>query len=437
MNNNTVRFIWRFFFVYLVLLITFSFLLHTKAEVFVMQLLFALEVAIVFNLLQKSQPLLIAMVSAILIIPNTLFARFILADMGMHAFGPDPIDSILYMKMSLSHESSSFVSYLSYLENEHWAFDNLGMFVIGWFAGVIGGSESGYVSVMLAFNVLAIFISTFFIYKSASLYLKEKTSKTVTLIWGLHQGFLAFTVYGLKENFFLTIVVLAIYHLICYIKKHKTSSLLFGLLFIFTTLLFRYSVGAQLTIAYFMTLLSMKLKRNKWLFFLSVLIVYCVIIFYLNNIIIFLGQEGGLDIFHNAENNTKGYSLPFLYTLEAIYCIFGVPANFMGVFEFGHLMTFTSLVNGFISAFFLLGLAHLFKSGKNILYLLFFYWIMGVFMLTLVFRGADIRFGSLYYPPYLLLAAAGYEKRHNFKYSKTFTMGIGVFIILLTCLWNK
>lgn len=434
-NNRIKQWVWSILVLFVVLLFVFS--SSTPGWVVFIQLFLAFEFVFAFVLLQKSTAIQIIFTVGALLLMNTVCIRFLFTDNGVHPFGPEPADSLTYLSMSMKARSQSIGDYLHYLKGQDINIDDYGMLLVGRFAALIGGSDSGYMAVLVLFNVVALMVSTYFIYKTARLLLQHQTSLLATIIWGLHQGFVGFSVFGLKENIFLVFVVLAIFYLIRYVNYRKINDLVFGALFVLITCLFRLAVGAQLFLALLIAMIISRVSRARLVALILLASAAILIIINLDQLIIFVGGHGLEAMLEMGEENASSIGTQQSYFANIIYGIIGTPARFKGTIGFNHLMNFSSLIFSIISVFYVYNITQMFKKIQSTQLFLFVYWLLGVGMLMLVLRGGDFRFSSMYIPSILLLSGVGYEKSGEKKWFKTLSICWIIPVLIITILWNR
>lgn len=434
-RNKITRWVSLIFILYLVMLFVFS--NNVPGWVVFMQLFLSVEFVFAFIILQKLSPQNIVSAVGLLVLINTLFVRFLFSSYGIHPFGPDPADSLTYLSMSLSSRNLSIEEYIDYLNSQDINIDDFGMLLIGYISALIGGSEFGYMAVLVLLNATAVMLSTYYVFKTARLLMQYHTSLTVMIIWGLHQGFVALSVFGLKENFFLVFVVLSVYHLVKFLELKKIYNLSWGVLFVLITCLFRLAVGVQFLIAVIIAVVVTNSSRGKIITFGILIVASYLIISNLDQLIFLAGGQGLDTMLQVGEDNASSIGTQQSFFAQIVYAIIGAPARFKGAIGFNHLMSFTSLMVSIISIFFMYSMVLLFKKIQSSQLFLLMYWILGAGMLTLALRGSDFRFASLYFPSILLMSGVGYEKRGETKWFKLFFVLISIPIFILTIIWNR
>ena len=433
-NNRIRHWFWPIFALFVVMLFGFS--SGTPDWVVFMQLILALEFVIAFLFLQKATAIQIVISIGTLLLINTAAIRYLFSVNGVHPFGPEPADSLTYLSMSMKARTLSVGDYIHYLNTKDISFDDFGMLLIGRFAALIGGSETGYMVVLVLFNAVSLMISTFFIYKSANLFIRPQTSLLVAIIWGLHQGFIGFSVFGLKENIFLVFVVLSIYYNIRFIYDRKIIDFSLGVLFVLISCLFRFAVGVQLFLALLIVMIISRANRTKWVAFIM-FAVAGILIVNMDQLIILVGGEGIDVLLEMGEENASSIGTQQTYFANIIYAIIGSPARFKGTMGFNHIMNFSSLIISIISVFYVYNITQMFKRIQVAQLFLFVYWLLGTGMLTLVLRGSDFRFASMYFPSLLLLSGVGYEKSGERKWFKVLSICWVIPVFIITILWNR
>lgn len=423
------------FILYLALLFMFS--TNNPAWLTLMQLIFASELFVMFIVLQKAKPIHIPLIVGILLLINAVVARTFFTTNGIHPFGPEPADSLAYMTTGIHSTTLSVEQYIKYVISRDIAFDNFGMIFLARWAAIIGGSEEGYMATLLCFNSIAIIVSSLYIYKAASLILSETTSQVIMVLYGLHQGFIAFSVFGLKENFFMVFILMAFYHLLKYFVERKNADIFFAFLFVLFTCLFRFAVAAQFLLAFLVCLFIGRIGRSWGGALVVVLIVSYIVMINLDRIVIMVGGNGLDELLNTGETGTSNLGVGQRYALNVVYSIIGAPSHIRGEIGFNHITSFSDLLRSLLSVFMIPGVVWTIKKRNIPALFLFVYWILGAGMLALVLRGSDFRFAAMYLPSILLLAGIGYENRRNFQWFGVFSIVMITAILALTLFWNR
>ena len=235
----------------------------------------------------------------------------------------------------------------------------------------------------------------------------------------------------------MTFTVIAIYHILKYLNKKTLIELFYVCLFVLSTCLFRFAVGAQLIIALIICITIRRVGRS-WI---SVVVIFLLaslfVIVNLDQIIITLGGNGLDDMLKAGELGTSNLSIEQRYLLNFIYSIIGSPSHISGEIGFNHITSFSDLVRTLISIYMFAGIVLSLKRKDIHTLGLFLFWILGAGMLALVLRGSDFRFAAVYFPSVLLLAGVGYENKIRSKWFKPFSIFTISIVLALTFIWNR
>lgn len=356
---------------------------------------------------------------------------------GLSIFGPSAVDSLEYLRSAKATSSMSLGQALKFLSNNA-NIDDWGMSSIAHFCYLLGGDTEGYYAVLMFLNAIAIPLSTYFSYKASRFLIDGDTANLVSGLFASTGHFIMFATYGLKENFFILIIILTIYYVLKMSNKGIASGIVGFIFFVLLICFFRLAVIAQVIIAIGAAFL-LKSKRYRLLGIASVLLITAYVAMnYIDDIIILLGG-GGLDNWITyAEAHNTGSSPTFLYFTQFVFSFMGNPPmfNIVDELDFVHFVSFSACVRCFLCPFFIIGLI---KASKEFNYsksFLSIYWIVGTVMLIVVLRGSDFRYSSMYFIPFLIIAMIGFTKRKEFWFSK-YLCGLVYFVALLvTWGWN-
>ena len=368
---------------------------------------------------------------------SCFFLKYQYVSNGLSPFGSDPVDSILYMQLANKTSTLSLGDAMRMIAN-YDKIDDIGMPVVARLCYMLGGSDDGYYNVLILFNTIAVTVSTLFVYKSSLLIFDKETARLISAIYVSTCQFSLFATTGLKENFFLLIIILSIYYLLKMYHQGISSGIIGFLVFTPLICFFRLAVIAQIIMALGAAVL-LKSKKYRWFGIASVVIVTVYIVTNYMDLIIDMLGGGSLESWIiYAEAHNTGQSPFFQYFSQSVFSVIGNPPmfNIVDELDFVHFASFSACVRSFLSPFFIIGMIEAGKKIEISKLFLVIYWLVGTFMLIVVLRGSDFRYSSMYYLPFLILTMEGFNKRKNHWYSKYLCVFIYFVSLVVTRGWN-
>ena len=109
---------------------------------------------------------------------------------------------------------------------------------------------------------------------------------------------------------------------------------------------------------------------------------------------------------------------------------------FTGELDFVNFIPFSACVRCFLCPFFVYGLIRAFREDNAVMLFMAFYWLIGTFMLIVVLRGADFRYSSMYYVPFLAMAIMGMYRKKTIWYEKLIMLLVYATVVVVTVGWN-
>lgn len=356
---------------------------------------------------------------------------------SLSIFGPDPVDSLIYLQLGRTTSNMPFGQALNQIYNFD-KLDDMGMPLIARMCYSIGGSTEGYYVVLMFLNSVAIAVSSYYAYKATRLLADYDTACIVSGLFASTGHFIMFATYGFKENFFILIIVLTVYGILTMSIRGIRKGLLFFLVFAPLICLFRLAVIAQIVIAIGAAFLLKNKKYRLVGIGTVVLVTGYVFMHYIDDIIMMLGGGNLEGWVAYAEAHNTGTSSTFQYLTQFVFSFMGPPPMFNIVedMDFVHFVSFSACVRCFLFPFFVIGLIDVAKEFCFSKVFLLLYWVVGTFMLIVVLRGSDFRYSSMYYLPFLIFAIIGFNKRKDYAFSNYLCYGAYFLALYVTWGWN-
>lgn len=351
-------------------------------------------------------------------------------------FGDNAIDSLLYEELA----KMSHVGYHEFLTNLFiWyglKIDDYGFPSIIYFVYNISG-HSGR-EAMLFLNAGIVTWSSYYLYKTTSLYFDKNKSLFICFFWGIQAFAVRTAACGLKENFFVFFMVAAMYYLCRIYKKMTIKDIAFFFVFMSCILMFRIALFYAF-LATFFVVLFVRVRSFRKYIWLFVLIVLALVYVYSDAIIGgILEQRGWSYETLEYKQETKGSGL--------IQWITNISAALIGPFpsfvadaekrNYITLWSFTPYCKMLFSGFFVYGVWYAIKMRKTEFFPFILMWAFNTIMIVTTFFSLHDRFQWPHVPYVLVLSCLGYEALINSKNRLLFDKAYLILVVLLIFFYN-
>ena len=366
--------------------------------------------------------------------------RYFNMDYFNDPLGYRPADSLLYHRYA-SHIDLSLVGYIKYLNVLEVKLDDMGFPIIAYFVYQLSGDPVNGIQLLVLFNVIAVAISSYYVYKISSLFFDKGVSCFAAFFWGTE----LYTVYtaaaGLKENFMVMFVVIAIYYIVR-VKRHLyLRDIIRAVLFSLPILLFRTPVFYMLMGALaFLLLLRFPVVKRYFYVYILLIVVFAII--YTYQIIDELAVQQGYTydfILDVAQDKARDQG-KLTYVFNYIASVFGPFPNVIAddaiKRNYITLYSFSSMCKVFYSFFFVYAIYGIFKNRQYELRGIFIFWLLDTIMLDFTLFAQHDRYQWPHMPFTIIFAIYGLqcwkENRHVLRWDRWYM----VFALLLIVVFN-
>ena len=364
--------------------------------------------------------------------------RFFNIEYFENPLGYDPQDAMGYHDKG-SHINMSLLAFIRYLDQ--FSLDDYGFNIIVYLTYRLTGNPETGIQLLVLFNVVAISISSYYVYKLSNLFFEKGHAIFATFFWGTE----LFAVYtasvGLKENFLVMFIVIAIYYIIRVHKNLIAKDIILAVLFSLPVLLFRTAVFYMLLCVLFYILgLKLPLVKRHIYFFISLIAVIAIIYGYQAIDEIALSQGYNYDFLQEVSERKVKESGSLTYLLNYFAAVVGPFPNLVAE-EFAKqnyitLYSFSSFCKVFYSFFMIYGIFMAFRNKHFELMGVSLFWFLNNFMLVFTLFAQHDRYQWPHMPFTIILAIYGLicwrEERHILKWDKLYLL----FAILIILIFN-
>ena len=350
-------------------------------------------------------------------------------------YGYNPIDADIYRNFGNIFTSKDFSDALNYLKYNANDVDDYGYPLIIFFSKKL--CNDYFLQFIVFANAMAVSIASVYLYGLSSLFLPRGEARVVALIWGIMPFSIYTTAAGLKENFFVLLIVLCFYNLYKYISHKCFYSLCFFLLFASMTFLFRLVVGYAIILSFISYIVfnnKMFFKHYKLIVIFSLIIIFFTFGYLAEFVINQRGYEYEM-VQATASEKTGGL----------VGGITNILAGFIGPFPnfvssspekitYITRYSFTPFFKMIISFYFLYAVYYIIKNKKTILFPMIILFVVNIIMLIFTFFTLHDRYQWPHIPVFLLLSAYGYmlsRQSHNIRKIYSYYLCVILLIIIV------
>lgn len=366
--------------------------------------------------------------------------RFFNIEYFENPLGYEPQDALNY-HMRGSHIEKSFIAYLRYLDGL-FEIDDFGFNLIVYFVYSLAGDSDMGMELLVFFNIIAVTVSSYYLYKLSNLFFEKKESCFITFFWGTELYAVYTASVGLKENFMVMFIVIAIYYIIRVQKSLLSKDIIFAVLFSLPLLLFRTAVFYMLmcVLVYLLALRLPLVKRYIYVF-ISIIIVLATIYSYRTIDEIALQQGYSYDFLQEVADRKVKETGNMTYVLNYFASVIGPLPNIVAEDFFKQnyitLYSFSSFCKVFYSFFMVYGIYGAFRRKHYELIGVFLFWFLNTFMLLFTLFAQHDRYQWPHMPFTLILACYGLmcwkDERHILKWDKLYF----IFALLVILIFNN
>lgn len=353
--------------------------------------------------------------------------------------GYKPTDALAYHQFG-KHIELQFGNYIKYLLSKQLLLiDDLGFSVIVYLTYRLCGNPEIGIHLLVFFNVIAVSISSYYIYKLSSLLFDKESSCFVAFFWGTELYAVFTASIGLKENFMVMFIVIAMYFIMRVNKHILSKDVVYALLFSLPILLFRTAVFYMLicVLLYVLALRLPLVKRHFYVYISLIAIVSCIFAY---QVIDELAIQHGYsyEMLEGFSDNTVKKQGKMVNVLNYIASLIGPLPNLVsgdiGKQNYITLYSFSSFCKAFYSFFFIYGILKAFRNKNIEMIGMTLFWFLNTFMLLFTLFAQNDRYQWPHIPFTILLAIYGLkcwnEKRHKIKWDWLYMIMASILIIV-------
>ena len=353
-------------------------------------------------------------------------------------FGYKPLDAALYNRYG-SHIELSLFGFIKYLNVLEVRVDDMGFPLIVYFVYRLSGDPLIGVQLLVFFNVVAVTISSYYLYKISNLFFEKEVSCFIAFFWGTELYSVYTASVGLKENFMTMFIVIAIYFIICVNRRLFLKEIICAVLFSLPILLFRTSVFYML-ISVLLFIIVLRLPIVKRYFYVYIILIAIIASFYTYQIIDELAAQQGYsyEFFEDLVKTKVRHQGRLTYTLNYLASVLGPFPNLISVDivkrNYITLYSFSSFCKVFYSFFLVYGIYGIFKNKHYELVGVFIFVLLNTIMLIFTLFAQHDRYQWPHMPFTIILAFYGLkcwkDNRHILRWDRWY-MVLAFFIIII------
>lgn len=347
------------------------------------------------------------------------------------------VDSYTYdslVTMSLS-SGDSYINYLLLLFLSGLNVDDVGMTSIVYFIYKLFGVGDKGQTVLLLLNSLILLLSSIKINKIMILYgIQRMTRFFCLMFFGCFPFFSVTAAVGLKENFFVFLIVSAFYYMLHYKYTGSRNDLSLFFLFVLFALLFRKAIFAMLLIMLFLFLIAENCNKKKLLYMILLGSVVGVLLL---DVILIAAFDKPLElIFATSEARSESVSMneTLKWTTQGIAVLFGPFPSMNRTLQYGLLHSSGLLLKMFLNFFMIVSLIDIIRTYDYRKYPLLVYFLTSAMMFILSFVALDMRYQITLFP--LMVPLIAYAIQNIRLRSGLFFM-YSLFVIGLVFFYNN
>lgn len=352
-----------------------------------------------------------------------------LIDIGNY-FG-EGIDIKYYEKITIANIDSSLGSFINVLFNDIGV-DDWGFFSLLYMLYSAAGTVDGGRTLVVISNIIAISLSSIYF---VNILRRFGTPSQIAFFLLSLLAFSPFNIVtfsvGLKENFFLCLIILTLYAMIRSSERRNIASFLLALGGIFLNFFFRPPVAVALLIVYFVA--GVITEKNKSKLFYWAMILGGIMLPFIDAIFSMLFNRSLEEILY-----TTNYRLGQVGSAESgwavnfIGALLGPFPNFTRSDRYGIYYSSFLLLKSVLGSFFYIGVYKAYRD-KILRYIpLLLYWFLSVLLYVFAGVALDYRYHITVFPVWLLFVALGIKVYNEDKKERKIpVLYISVVLILI------
>lgn len=331
----------------------------------------------------------------------------------------------------------SYGQYISYLNQNDTNIDDLGMpSIVFWVYSLFSTGKSGQ-NAMVVLNAMVIACSVFPLNGILRQVRIERPMRRFCTTVYCCFPFLSLTAaVGLKENFFVFIILNSVYYLLRYGETRKIRHIFLAILFIIGSLFFRLAILAILLISGIVALIARESNKKVFLTFILFGIIGGAL-----SISLVIGILYGKDLEavlavteYRSGASTESVGSTVTWVVSMLAVLFGPYANFAHMSEYAIVHSSGVLFKGVLGCPLLIGLWTTIRHLSWRYYPLTVYFLLHTIMVVLAGVSLDMRYQITMFPLSLPFIAKSLQEQ---KISRTFFLIYIIVLFGLTWFYNK
>lgn len=329
----------------------------------------------------------------------------------------------------------SYFNYISFLSQD-WGIDDQGMSFVIYLAYKITGNPIGGQNLMLLFNALIITGCAWRLEGIMRYFqIEKKISRFCVAVYAFFPFLSLTSGVGLKENFFLFIIISAFYYMFRYKQTKQFKYCIFASLCTIGCIFFRVATFAMIILSFLTCIITTKKNRK--------ILLRIIIIGSIGSILginIFLKLFYGITFNevmnvtqYRMGNSNESIGSSATWIIQFLAVIFGPFANFSKTNAYSTVHASGLIVKGILDLYLILGLIKIIKKYQSTFYSIFIYFLMNLAMLVLAGVSLDMRYQITLFPLTLPIIGRQIKKSNKIKIFSFYCL---IFIIL-TFLYNE
>lgn len=318
------------------------------------------------------------------------------------------VDIRYYERVAVSNINTGIQDFIQVLQRDI-SVDDWGFFSLMYLAYSFAGSPEGGRILMMIANTVAVLLSAMYLYRMLKILgLMPQTILFVVSIFLLSPFNFVITSVGLKENFFVLLIVLSLHSTIKFGSNKRRKHLFLAFLYAGLCFFFRPPVAGMLLITSITAAIITERNKNCVLRWGVILVVLALPFFD-----IVIQKAFGLSLghllsvtnyrFRNIGSAQTGWAINFIGALIGPFPNF-TRSDIYGIYYSGVL-----LLKSFLGSFFYIGFYRAWKQ-KNVAYIpLMLYWLLNGSMYVLSGISLDYRYQITVFPAWLCFTAFGMD----------------------------
>ncbi len=338
------------------------------------------------------------------------------------------VDAQKYLNETLAFAHLSYGDFVEQIYNNRFDIHDLGNFTLNYIVYQIYPDKEFVIYGVAFFNIIFLYISSVYLFKLAQLFrFNDIISKLITILYAASPYALITISNGLKEVFFVMVIILAMYYICKAQREHPLKNILIAAPFIYGTNLFRGAIFYMVVLSAIVALTS---KRENKKMYLLLMCIGAIVGGYFLPLFLetFLDRSQELSeqiINFRFRNRITSFSTSVFPYVAAF---FGPYSNFdrLGTSGLTFVTSITMFIKAILSLWFVVGIFRIIKHYKEEYYPMLVYILASIAMLIQSGVSLDMRFHFTYLPFFFIVAFSGNIKHKYINY-------LYILIIVVIC----